>query len=418
MAKRKLIDGSNHQATKIINRSLVLKMICTWGNLSRIDIARRTGLSKMSITNIVNELISEGFVIETGSFGDIFAGTTSGRKPVVLAANTGKYQILGVYISRDYVAATLNNLKCEIIAEQKCRITDEDSQDSFTEKLFILIKSILNQSEVTDKVIMGIGVSCIGPLDIKNGIILEPANFHGLRNIPIKRLLEEEFGCEVFVNNDMNASALAEKLYGKGRDNGNFIYVGVTNGIGAGIIANNILFEGDMGFSGEIGHITINFDGHKCICGNNGCLELYASIPEIVRQAEAMVSEFPSSALHKLSRIEWADIASTALNGDTLSLHLLKLLAGYLSHGIVSLINFFDPQAIYLGHDIALAGGLVAEMLQADISRRFFSSRYKNVPVEISFYGHNTPLAGSAAIILDKLFSGHDFNHLRKYNFL
>ena len=83
----------------------------------------------------------------------------------------------------------------------------------------------------------------------------------------------------------MNASALAEKLYGNGRNISDFVYIGVTNGIGSGIISNDNLFAGEMGFSGEIGHTTINYEGPKCACGNTGCLELYASIPEIEKQA-------------------------------------------------------------------------------------------------------------------------------------
>lgn len=408
MAKRKLIDGSNHQATRIINRSLVLKMICTGENLSRIDIARRTGLSKMSITNIVNGLIADGYVMETGNSADVPSSATSGRKPVFLAANTGKYMILGLYISRDYIAATLNNLKCEIILEKKCSFSTEESPDTFMEKILGITESVISSAKAEKKTIIGIGVSCIGPLDIKNGIILEPTNFYNLRGIPLKKLLEERFGYEVFVNNDMNASALAENLFGKGKSTGNFIYVGVTNGIGAGIVANNSLFDGDMGFAGEIGHVTINYDGPKCSCGNNGCLELYASIPEIVKQAK-LLSQGTTSALQALSDIEWPDIVSYAHKGDTLALQLIELLVDYISHGLVTLINFFDPQAIYLGHDMALAGPMAAEMLQARISRRFFSSRYKNIPVEISAFGYHTPLAGSAAIILDKLFSGYDF---------
>ena len=101
MNRKKLINGSNHQATKIINRSLVLKMICTGTNLSRIDIARQTGLSKMSISNIVNALISEGFVAEKSGHPGLQSGGSSGRKPVFLTADKSHYTALGIYISRD-----------------------------------------------------------------------------------------------------------------------------------------------------------------------------------------------------------------------------------------------------------------------------------------------------------------------------
>ena len=409
MVNKKLVNASNHQSSKIINRSLVLKMICTGTNLSRVDIARRTGLSKMSITNIVNGLINEGFVLEKSESQEAAPTGSSGRKPVYLAANPDIYLVPGLYISRDYAVATLTNLQCEIILEMKCSFSNNESEISFIDKIISLTGLILDSNQAAGKKILGIGVSCIGPLDLKNGIILEPANFHGLGGIPVRKLLEEQFGYEVYINNDMNASALAEKLFGKGKDTGNFVYVGVTNGIGAGIIANGSLFEGDMGFGGEIGHTTIDFNGPECACGNSGCLELYASIPEIVRQARKSISAGTPSALQSIEEIQWSDIADCAARGDSLALEMVRLLCRYMSYGLISLINIFDPQVIYLGHDIALAGDLASSGLEADIKRRFFSSNYKSVPVEISAFRHKAPVAGAAAIILDRLFGGHSF---------
>lgn len=412
MGKNILIKGSNHQSSKIINRSLVLKMICTGTKLSRVDIARQTGLSKMSITNIVNGLISDGFVGEIIESQPNQSIVSSGRKPVFLDVNTDKYLALGLYISRDFATATLANLKCESILEKKCSISDDESEKSFISKIIALTGAVLDSSEAAGRKIIGIGIACIGPLDIKNGIILEPTNFHNLHGIPIKSCLEKQFGYEIFVNNDMNASVLAEKLYGKGHNTGNFIYVGVTNGIGAGIIANNILFEGDLGFAGEIGHTTINCEGPICACGNSGCLELYASIPEIIKQAEKQLLAGEPSSLGNIEKIQWTDIIDHALKGDSFTLGIIDLLCKYMTYGLTSLINTFDPNKIFLGHDIALAGELVASRLENSIQDRIFSKSYKRIPIEISAFSDKAPIAGSAAIILDKLFQGYEFRGL------
>lgn len=397
------MQGSNHQSTKIQNRAIVLKMICTGANVTRIDLSRQTGLSKMSISNIVNELIEEGYV--TDQTGQL-VNDSIGRNPISLEPNTNNHRALGIYISRDYAVATLSNLKCEILSEIKINFSFDESENSFIEKIRALVEGILNSDKISDKKILGIGISCIGPLDIENGVILEPSNFHKIRSIHIKELLEKEFGYAVYLNNDMNASALAEKLYGKGKAIGNFVYLGVTNGIGSGIIANNTLFEGDMGFSGEIGHTTIHFEGPKCACGNIGCLELYASIPEIVTQAGNSVSLGMDSTLGRLDNISWTDIAEHARAGDKLSLNLIDRLCLYISIGLVSLVNMFDPQVVYLGHDIALAGSLVTEKLENYIKDKTISSKYKNIPVEISAFGDKTPILGSAAIVLGRLFNG------------
>jgi len=401
MGTKSLERGSNHQSTKIQNRLMVLKMICTGTDVSRIEISRQTGLSKMSVSNIVTELIEEGYI--TDQAGQL-KNDSIGRNPISLEPNKEIYMVLGLYIARDYAVATLSNLKCDILFEAKCTFSFEESENSFIEKIKSLAASILYSDKITGKKIIGIGISCIGPLDIRNGIILEPPNFHSISSVHIQEHIKDEFGYEVYVNNDMNASALAEKLYGKGKNISNFVYVGITNGIGSGIIANNALFDGSMGFSGEIGHMTINFDGPKCACGNNGCLEIYASIPNIVEQARNSVAFGVDSTLEKYDVIEWKDIVQEAHSGDNLALNLIDRLCLYTSIGLVSLVNLYDPQVIYLGHDIALAGELVTTKLDAYINDKILSRRYKHIPVEISAFGENAPLIGSAAIVLDRLF--------------
>lgn len=160
-----------------------------------------------------------------------------------------------------------------------------------------------------------------------------------------------------------------------------------------------------MGFSGEIGHTTINFEGPKCACGNTGCLELYAGIPEVVSQAENSISLGMDSSLAGIGRIEWTDIVEQAKSGDSLSRKLIDKQCLYLSIGLVNLINLFDPHTIHLGHDIALAGSLATEALEAYLKDKTLSSKYKYVPVEISDFGESAPIMGSVALALDRLIS-------------
>jgi transcriptional regulator of PTS gene len=398
--------GSNNQNTRIRNRALVLRLICTQQDASRVSIAKQTGLSKMSVTNIVNELIQEGFVKEHTCDLSNGGKPSTGRKPVLLVPDCETHAVIGVYISRDSAVAILSNLKCEILYEVKLSFTFEESNTSFIQKILELTGKVIGTGKAKGKKILGIGISCIGPLDRNSGLILQPPNFYHLRSIPIRQKLEEKFGYPVYVDNDMNASALAEKLYGNGKNISNFVYIGVTNGIGSGIISNDALYAGEMGFGGEIGHTTINFEGPKCACGNTGCLELYASIPEIVKLAGNSVELGMSSSLKYLDKIQWEDIVRCAMEKDTLALNLIERMCMYISIGLVSIINLFDPSTIFLGHDIAIAGSMVTDKLESYIKDRAISSRYKNVPIEISAFGVKAPVAGSAALVLNQLFAG------------
>jgi len=401
--------GSNHQDTKISNRSLVLKIICTTSNISRIDISKMTGLSKMSVTNIVNELISEGYVLEQIDPTNSTEVVSSGRRPVNLAPTSNNYYTLGIYISRDAAICTVANLRCEILHEMCCQFEFEETNSSFNEKIQDLLTTLIHQIDIHSTQILGIGVASIGPLDVKNGIILNPPNFHNLVSIPIQQFLEETFQLKVFIDNDMNASALAEKLFGKAKNTRNFVYIGITNGIGSGVISNDILFKGDMGFGGEVGHITINFDGPKCPCGNIGCLELYASIPEIVKLARDSIALGIDSSLNLLDTIQWIDLIKNAEAGDKLSINLIERLCLYISIGLVNVVNIFDPEVIYLGHEISLAGELVRSNLEEKMNQRIFASKYKKIPIEISDFIDRSPVVGSNALVLDHLFFNCNF---------
>lgn len=401
--------GSNNHNTKIRNRALVFRLICTGENVSRIGIARQTGLSKMSISNIVAELIRDGFVREQKESPSKLKKPSTGRTPVVLVPDCETYAVIGLYISRDYAVSILSNLKCEILSEVKCNFTIEETNSTFLNKITGITREILSTKRAAGKKILGIGVSCIGPLDNKKGIILQPPNFFHLSSIPIGQWLEKKFGYPVIVDNDMNASALAEKLYGKGRNISNFVYVGVTNGIGSGIITNDTLYAGEMGFSGEIGHISINYEGPKCDCGNTGCLELYSSIPEIVKQAKISLEQGVNSALKEYDFVQWGDIVRCAMEKDMLALNIIDRLCMYISIGIVSMINLFDPSVIFLGHDIAIAGRIVTEKMESYIKERTISRKYKEVPVQISAFKDKAPIVGSAALVLNQLFLGDGF---------
>ena len=354
----------------------------------------------------MNELIQEGYVKESADQSEPLEAISSGRKAVFLEVRTDNYFTIGVYISRDYATVILSNLKCEILLEKKCVFSFEESDETFVSKLKVLVYEMINSDYAKEKKIMAIGISSIGPVDCVRGIILDPPNFHRLKSIPIKQIFEEEFKLKVFIDNDMNASAIAEKFYGSGKNLSNFVYVGVTNGIGAGIITNSVLYQGDRGFGGEIGHISINFEGPDCVCGNKGCLELYASIPETVKQAKSAISLGMESSLSKIVDLEWKDIVDAAKQGDKLAVNLIEKLCLYISIGVISICNIFDPQKIYLGHDIAHGGELVTEKILSNISGKTISSKYKTIPIEISKFIDKAPIIGSVAIVLEHLFNG------------
>lgn len=385
--------GKNQQYIREQNRALILKLICTKECLSRIEIAQKTGLTKMTVTNVINDLIGSGLIKE-GMTSDI---QTVGRKPIRLHPNENSIYSLGIYISRDYIKFSILTLSAYIIKETTIALYEDETSTSLIRKLLDGIDEIL---EDTDKnKICGIGIACIGPLDINNGIILDPTDFHGISNVNIKKAVEEKTGMTVVVNNDMNAAALAEQLYGKGRGKPNFIYLGITNGIGSGIITNGSLYTGENGFGGEIGHTTINFDGPVCTCGKKGCLEAYASIPVILKRANAALNE-------DFGDITFARLISMAKDNNTKCIEIIDSMCLYISTALINAVNILDCSSVYLGHEAALGGEYLTSKIENYLNKGLLFKSSKHVNVEISKFGEQSPVIGSGIMVFDRIFSG------------
>jgi len=242
-----------------------------------------------------------------------------------------------------------------LLCEKKQKIPR--NKEKLIEKIYELTDEVI--AEVGD--FESIGVSSIGPVDYKNGVILNPPNFFGIENVEIVKILKEKYQKEVYLDKDTNASALAEWLFGKAKDESEYIYVGVTNGIGAAIMSRDRLYRGEGGFCGEIGHVSVDINGKKCSCGNVGCLEMYASIKD---------AETPDA----------------------------KKICKYLASGLVTLVNLFDPSVIYLGHDIARLGDSAAENLKKEINQRCISRKIKEINAEISAFGERSPVYGAFSL--------------------
>lgn len=345
----------NQNKSKISNRNLVTRLIIMNQPISRIKLAKLTGLTKMTVTNIVNELLEEG-VIEEGTP----LKASEGRRPIGLKIKSASVQIIGIYISR----SSLSVFKSDIGGNIFKTITkdwSEETNDSMSRKIIEAVEEI-DPSEA-----VAVSVSSIGPLDGKNRIILNPPNFYEVKNLPIGDILNDRFHLPVYLENDMKASALAEKYFGNAKKLENFIYLGISNGIGSGIIGHNNLFLGENGFSGEIGHTTVDADGPLCRCGNNGCLELYVSVP---RTSEQLTQE------------------------------RLRSICKYLSIGCINLINLFNPSHIFLGHETIKLGENFPKLLKESIENRYLSRGYNNVEISFSRLGEQSPIYGAIALYI------------------
>ncbi|MBD1379278.1 ROK family transcriptional regulator [Metabacillus arenae] len=390
-----LLRKGNKELIKDLNRSLVINMVRIQGNISRTDIAKETGLGLSTITNIIDDLIKENLVSEIGT-----GESHGGRKPVLLKFNGDFGIIVGLKIEKQQVKMCLSNLEGKILHKNQFSysLTGENQLAAIIiEKL----DSFIKQNECVSKIV-GIGIATPGLVDQEsNEVIYSPILKvdHGDLK-PIGR----HFDVPLFIDNDANVFALAEKWVGIGREYRNFIGVTVGAGVGSGIVIDNMLFRGDFGGAGELGHITIYQGDRLCYCGQRGCLELYASDTYLVHEAERMVSIGVPTLLESFTPITPECIVMAAQRGDKYAQELLVKQGENLALGIKNMVHLFNPEAVILGGEGLREENFLLKGLQKELAVHFFVKHPRKLQFKISQLGDDVWLIGACALVVSHLF--------------
>jgi glucokinase len=241
------------------------------------------------------------------------------------------------------------------------------------ERLAAMVREVMAAGNVMADEVRGVGVSCGGPLDTKTGVVYAPPNLPGWEAVPVKRILEDALGLPVSVENDANATAVAEWRFGAGQGTRNLIFMTVGTGIGGGLILDGRLYHGTNDLAGEVGHQTILMDGPLCGCGKRGCLEALASGPAIARLArESMMygrhKRVLALAGGKPGDITAEHVVQAAKEGDPFARQILEEAGTYLGVGIANLIQILNPERVILGTIAVHAGDLILEPVRKAVA--------------------------------------------------
>jgi len=275
--------------TKVHNRILILNIIYNQSNVSRAEIAKITGLTRATVSDIVAESIEEGLVLEKGQ-----GQSSGGKPPTLLEVNAEAREIVGIDFASDEFRGAIFNLRGEIKKRLHFPIKGQLGEDA----LAIGIKLIDKLLEMSNLPVLGIGIGSPGLLNTEEGIVRTSVNL-GWKDLPLGRILNDKYHLPVCIANDCNVSALAEQFFGKILNPKNLVLIKIGRGVGAGIVLDHKIFHGDGSGAGEIGHVKVDDNGELCACGNYGCLETKTSSPAIRRRAIHAASENPDSLLNK-----------------------------------------------------------------------------------------------------------------------
>ena len=273
--------------------------------------------------------------------------------------------IVGVDIGGTKVACVLANTEGRILARQWQPTRATEGWQAVVRRTFEMTERVLQG--VPRQQVRGIGISCGGPLDSQRGIVYSPPNLPGWDAIPLKRLFEERFRLPARLENDANATALAEHRFGAGRGTRHMVFMTWGTGIGGGLIVDGRLYRGTNDLAGEIGHTTVLLDGPLCGCGKRGCLEALASGPSIARRARELADESPESLVWQRTAPEAVTaqhVVEAAIAGDTFARFVLAEAATYMGIGIGNVVQVLNPERVVLGTIAVKAGELVLEPLR------------------------------------------------------
>ena len=289
-----------------------------------------------------------------------------------------KRHVVGIDIGGTKLATVVADSTGHILNKVRKPTLAERGPEYALQLLFDMVHETVELAGLEQKAISAIGVSCGGPLDTKTGIVYSPPNLPGWDALPLKTQLESEFQIPVTIENDANASALAEYRFGGGRGYNAVLYMTMSTGIGGGIVLDGQVYHGANDSAGEVGHQILVPDGPRCGCGKRGCLEALCSGPAIARRAQAAVRKQltdgnASTALLDLAGGRIEDIKSEHVleagrQDDVLALHLVEETAYYMGWGIANLVNILNPDIVLLGTIAIAAGDLLLDPIRKTVS--------------------------------------------------
>ena len=255
------------------------------------------------------------------------------------------------------------------------------------------------------KKIAGIGIGAPGVVD-DEGVVKSPPNMKLWNEVPLAREVKKIFRrFQIKVENDANAAAIAESRFGAGRKFPDFLFVIWGTGVGGGIILNHKIYRGPSGGAGEIGHISINYEGPKCNCGNYGCVEAYVGQRYLSQRTAERLKTQPESMIAQLvggdfTKLEPMYIAQAAQQGDRLAREMLAEAATLLGVAIAGVMNTMDLRVSIIGGGISAAGGFVLQAVEESVNSRVLTPLRRDIKVLQAQLGNNAGILGAAGLVL------------------
>jgi len=367
------------------NRRRVLQALRAAGSLTQAELARQTGLSPATVSNIVRDLAEAGIL-------DVTPTARSGRRAQAVSLGRGVGVAIGIDFGHRHLRVAIGDLGHEVIAEHTQPLPPDHGADQGLTSATSLIDELLAATGLTRAEVRGVGLGLPAPIDAGTGAVGSTSILPGWVGVPAAEVMSERLGLRVHVDNDANLGALGEVVWGAARGCSEAAYLKVATGIGAGLIIGGRLHRGVAGTAGEVGHTTIDEHGRVCRCGNRGCLETFVGAPHLLELLRA--SHGPNLTLH--------DVIDLAGEGDAGCRRVIADAGRHLGVAVANLCNLLNPERIVVGGDLAQAGDLLLYPLRDVVSRFAIPSAAAALCVCTGVLGERAEVLGALALALSE----------------
>ena len=336
--------------TELSAGASILFTIRDHGPISRAEVSRRTRLSQSAVSTLTRELLERGVISEIGTRREEL-----GRPSIMLQLNPVHAYFAGFSIAGDEARGVICDLGGDVHGQRAVPLEDQRPQE-VVRVIGRLLDELLREGGVERERLCGLGLALSGLIDGAQGDCIQ-STVLGWRDVPIGRMLRQELALPVAVENDANAVALGERLFGAAQRHDNFAVLSVGHGVGAGVFIAGELHRGAHGVSGELGHCTIELDGPACRCGKRGCLEAIAAVPVLLDEAR-------NRGLAATNLVEMEELAS---QGSREAIALLSRAGAALGLALSYLVNLFSPELVI----VTGSGTRLGPTLEGSVRQRY-----------------------------------------------
>ena len=308
-----------------------------------------------------------------------------------------KKYVVGVDLGGTKIYTALVDLEGNIVKEKTVETLAHEGEQAVKERIIDTINYVIDG---TDKnLIKSIGIGSPGPLDVKNGVILESANLP-FKNFEIVKSIKETYDLPTYLDNDANVATLGEFMFGAGKGTENMIFITASTGIGGGAVLNGKLFRGATGNALEVGHMTVSTEGPRCGCGNVGCAEALGSGTAIGKRAKEAVLSNVKTSLKNYDNVTSKEVFKEAANGDRVAKKILNTSLTYLGIAVANTITNFDPEKVVVGGGVVNGGDIVIDTIKNVVEERCMASFVENCTIEKAVLGGKAGVLGAAALAI------------------